>query len=419
MAKLIIEGGTPLNGELVVGGAKNEVLKLIPLGIILDGSLRVNNAPRINDVFTQLEIFKSLGGRVSFEGQTIDLDASSINSFEVDKALLERLRASIVFAGALLARFGQTTISCPGGCVIGARSIDTHLDAFRQAGVNIKTENDTHILIASSPAQKRLEIHLKEKSVTATENLILYLAKGKLEATVSNIAIEPEVMDLIDVINRAGGKIEMSGENQIEIEGRENLSLDSVEALPDRIEAGSLAIAITATGGEGSVYPYPAKHLETFTKVLQDCNINISVQDDRATISKSSDIKPFQIETAPYPGFPTDLQSPMSLIAAIATGKSTIDEKMFDNRLGYINELKAMGLNAEIIGTNRVEIDGPTQFTARDIESLDLRSGITVLIAAMMADGESVLNKAEIVDRGYENIEVKLNKAGARIKRVL
>lgn len=418
MAKLIIDGKTPLDGELVVSGAKNEVLKLIPFSILLEKPLKINNAPHISDVLTQLEIFSLLGGRYDFDGSTIGLDASPISSFEVDKALSEKLRASIVFAGALLGRFGRAKISCPGGCVIGARSIDTHLDAFRQAGVNIRVEKGTYYLNTNDPRTERFDINLKEKSVTATENILLYLARGKKSASISNIAIEPEVMDLIEIINKSGGKIEVKGENHIEIIGAEELEIDKVCALPDRIEAGTFAIAIAATGGKGTVYPYPAKHLETFTSTLQKCGVNIAVNNDRAIISRSLDVSPFQIETAPYPGFPTDLQSPMSLIAAIADGKSIICENMFDNRLGYVKELKEMGLNAEIISNNRAEIIGPTNFIARNIESLDLRSGITVLIAAMMAEGKSVLDKAEIVDRGYENIENKLNAIGARIERV-
>lgn len=416
MAIFEIIGKTKLSGELKVSGAKNEVLKLIPLSLLIDGDLLIENAPNISDVAVQLEIFRSIGGTATFSNSSINLNSEGVRQSEIPIQLSQKLRASIVYAGVLLSRFKKAKIACPGGCVIGPRSIETHLDAFRQAGVRVEDE-EGFVELDASDIPEQVEITMAEKSVTATENIILFFAKGKTRARIKNIAVEPEVMHLVEVINGAGGSISITGDNELEIIGVEKLCVEKVEALPDRIEAGTFAIALVATGGEGTISPYPDKYLETFTNKLIECGVDIKIENSKATISKAENLKPFEIETAPYPGFPTDLQSPMALIAAIAQGKSRIKETMFDNRLGYINELKEMGLDAEVIDEHQVEINGPTQFRPCTIESLDLRSGITVLIAALMADGKSILKKAEIVDRGYENIEKKLCNVGARITR--
>lgn len=417
MAIFEIVGKTSLNGHVNISGAKNEALKLIPLAILLGGDFQMKNVPAISDVVTQSEIFKALGGRADFESGILSLNSSGISSFKIPDELSAKLRASIVYAGPLLAKFGRAEFSCPGGCVIGARSIETHLDVFAQAGVKIEQEDGYFSLDAREVKDKQLNIELSEKSVTATENIILFLCLGSNHAKIKNVAVEPEVMHLIKVINDAGGNISIENDNVLVVSGVQELSLDVAEVIPDRIEAGTFAIAIAATGGEGTVDPYPAEYLESFTQKLIESGVDITIDGSRAIIKKSSNLRPIQIETAPYPGFPTDLQSPMSLVAAVADGKSFIKESMFDNRLGYLKELESMGLRVSILNEHEAEIEGPTEFKPKVIDSLDLRSGITVLIAATMSQGKSILKKAEIVDRGYEKIETKLNSLGAKIKR--
>lgn len=417
MANFEITGKTSLCGEIRVSGAKNEALKLISLAVLVPDEFVLDNVPRLKDVMTQLEIFEALGGKYKFEDSKLTLNSNEINSAEIPDELSGKLRASIVYAGSLLSRFGRAKIPCPGGCVIGSRSVETHLDAFRQAGVLVK-DRDGCFNLTSSDGTDDLDIKLCEKSVTATENIILYLSVGQRRARVSNIAIEPEIMHLIESINQSGGDIIFDGDNQVVIKGVPSLKSSSTIVIPDRIEAGTFAIAIAVTGGEGSVFPYPSKYLEALTDQLISCGINIRIENDRAIIGKSDKIKPFSIKTEPYPGFPTDLQSPMSLVASVANGESAINEAMFDNRLGYLNELKGMGLNVEILNKHEAKIFGPAKLAPGVIDSMDLRSGITLLIAAMMAEGKTILKDAEIIDRGYENIEKKLNNAGAKIVRV-
>lgn len=416
MANFEITGRTKLNGTLHVSGAKNEVLKLIPLSVLIEGDFEIKNAPNISDVASQIEIFKALGGKSEREGSILKLNSQYLENKALPINLSSKLRASIVFAGPLLSRFKTASIPCPGGCVIGDRSIETHLDAFRQAGVSVQKQEDAYILNTEKESGE-FEITLREKSVTATENIILYLCKGILEAKISNYASEPEIIHLIETINSAGGKISVINENEIFIKGVQSLKLEEATAIPDRIEAGTFVIAFVATGGEGVVSPYPSRYLEAFTQKLTRCGVNIKIQNNDAIITRSDDIRPFNIITAPYPGFPTDLQSPMSLIACLADGVSHINESMFNNRLGYLRELEAMGAAISIINNNEADIKGPAYLRPGIIESLDLRSGITLLLAAMMCDGKSILKNAEIIDRGYENIEEKLNSAGANIIR--
>jgi len=418
MSFFVINGKKVLSGDVEVSGAKNEVLKLIPLSLILSGPITIENAPRILDVVKQLELLRLLGGTYEFEGSSLTINAQEISNFTLNRDLSTELRASIVYTGALLSRFKRANIFCPGGCAIGLRSINSHLEAFKQCGVEISLEQNGSYYLEAKKTEGEVSVELAEKSVTATENLILYLAKSSLVATISNFAREPEVMDLVRIINEAGGKILENSDQTLTIEGVEDLSIDSAKVLPDRIEAGTFALAIAVTGGSGTVSPYPQDGLEIFTKTLQNCGVNIKVNDNVAHIEKTEKtIRPFEIETAPYPGFPTDLQSPMSLLAAIAGGSSIIKEKMFDNRLGYIKQLEKMGLKVKFNNPNEVEITGPSSLQAADMESPDLRSGITLLIASLMAEGESIIKKAQIIDRGYERIEQKLNDLGAQIVR--
>lgn len=412
-----INGKKTLQGDVKISGAKNEVLKLIPFSLLLEETIKINNSPRIKDVVKQLEIFKSISGKYSFDGSTLTLDSTAVSSYLIDQELSSELRASIVFTGPLLARFGRANICCPGGCAIGARSIESHLDAFRQAGVEIKKNGDGTFYLETKQREGVLDINLQEKSVTATENILLYLVKSSFEATISNIAIEPEVIDLIGVMNRSGGDIEIIGDNKLKVRGVSRLSISEVVAMPDRIEAGTFALALAVTGGRGTVSPYPAEHLEAFTEVLKKCGVKIEIENNVAKIEHSDNLKRFEITTAPYPGFPTDLQSPISLLAAIADGESVINETMFDNRLGYLRELSRMGVRVEILSQNVAKIIGPNSLSPAIMESPDLRSGITLLIAALMAEGVSTIKKAEIIDRGYESIENKLNQLGAEIVR--
>ncbi|MDH4358538.1 MAG: UDP-N-acetylglucosamine 1-carboxyvinyltransferase [Candidatus Berkelbacteria bacterium] len=415
MNKFIIRGGKSLRGRVEISGAKNEALKIIALSIILRGELTIKNTPIIRDVLTQLEILKSLGASFSLDEHTLQINSAAISSGDIKSPLAAQLRASIILVGPLLSRFGEVETLCPGGCLIGARSIDTHLNAFSQLGAEISTEKDKIKLSLEAPKKER--VRLKERSVTVTENMILYLAGKPGKVTVENCAIEPEIIGLIEAVRKSGAKVDFESERAISIEGSADLSLSEVEIMPDRIEAATFAIALLVTGGEGEIRPFQKDFHEAFLKKLGEAGANYQVEADTLKILKTGSFRPIDVETAPYPGFPTDLQSPISLIAAKANGISNINEKMYEGRLQYLNQLEKMGVRVKIIDVHRAQIEGPCRLRSTKIESLDLRAGITLLIAALIAEGETVIQGAEIIDRGYEKVEEKLRNLGADIER--
>jgi len=415
MAILEISGGIPLKGTVTISGAKNEALKVIAFAVSLKSKITVENVPDISDIKSQLMIFEKLGGKYEFENNTLVLDSSEIGSYIVDREIGCKLRASIVYMGPLLTRFSKAEIPFPGGCVIGARPIDTHLDAFKQLGAQIE-ETDQYVKISLDNLTADV-VNLSEQSVSATENILLFASAVDSEILINNCAIEPEIVDLIKKLNSAGAQITQVEERSFKVRGKKSLSLEKCQIISDRIEAGSYLVAFLATGGEGKILNFPHEQLGSFLDVLKSAGASFVVENSSLTVGQSNELKPFEISTAPYPGFPTDLQSPMSLIASLAIGRSTINELMFENRLGYIEELKKMGLSAEIVDKHKAYIDGPSKLSPTEIESLDLRSGMTIVIAALMASGTSKIMKAELIDRGYEKIVEKLSGLGARIVR--
>lgn len=417
MGSFNIKGPKILSGKVRISGSKNEALKLIPLSICIKNAVTIKNVPAILDIHSQLEVFKYLGGTYEFNEDLV-LDSTNVSRSSIVCDEAKSLRASIVYLGPLLARFKKAQVPLPGGCAIGLRPIDTHLNAFRDLGAQIVKADD---LISLSIGQVTTDrVKLDEKSVSATENILLFLSATKCKVTVSNCAVEPEVLHLIEILKQAGAKIKKIDDRVFEVEGREDLEIKNIEVMPDRIEAGTFAIAFLATGGEGEIAPFEENHLQSLVDVLKKCGAIIDIDKEKGIckIKSSKEYSAFNIVTGPYPEFPTDLQSPMALIASKANGISVINEKMFENRLGYLKNLGRMGLKHEIIDKHNAKITGPTDLHSAELESPDLRSGITMLLAAIMAKGESKINMAEVIDRGYENIEVKLNNLGADIKRI-
>lgn len=415
MARFRIVGGTKLRGCVQISGAKNEALKLIPLTILLNNEVKIINLPRISDVLSQLKILKSIGAEFNFKGHILSINCSNVNTAKVPDGVAERLRASIVLVGPLLARFGYADIPLPGGCLIGPRPIDTHTDSFEQLGAEYGVKNNRLKVRLEKPIGNKVK--LKEQSVTATENILMYAAGVEHDILIENCAIEPEIIGLIQAINDCGGSIQKISKRSFRVKGSKKMSKAEIEVMPDRIEAGSFAIAFLATGGEGEISLVRENDLEIFFDLLEQINANFEIRNGNLKIHKSDNLKPFKIKTAPFPGFPTDLQSPISLLAARAKGRSFITEAMYENRLSHIIELKKMGLKAEIVDKQNVKIDGPCRLRSTEIESPDLRSGITLLIASLMAEGETIINNVEVIDRGYEKIEEKFKTLGAKIVR--
>jgi len=414
MEQFNITGPIKLSGKVKVSGSKNEALKIIPLAVILNKPVKVKNVPKIKDIASQIEIFRFLGGSADF-AESLKLDSKNIKSHSIVCNASKSLRASVVYLGPLLSKFKKAQLPFPGGCAIGLRPIDTHLRAFADLGAEISCCHD--VVSVAIDKIKNNKITLAEKSVSATENIVLFLASQEQKVEISNCAIEPEIIHLIGILNEAGAKIKKIGERCFEVWGNKNLSLQEIEVMPDRIEAGTFLIAFAATGGEGEIEPFRQDQVGSLIDVLRQCGVTIKIKNGVCLVKGKDIYKPFKIKTGPYPEFPTDLQSPMSLLAANARGVSIIKEEMFENRLNYLENLGKMGLQYRLINNNYTEITGPVQLKGATVLSTDLRAGITILIAGIMAKGQSVIRGADIIDRGYEDVENKLSQLGAKITR--
>lgn len=417
MSKFIIRGGKPLNGKIKAGGMKNAATPIIAAALLTDEECVIGNVPRISDVERMLDILKSLGVQVAWTGENeITICAKDADIKSLDEAAVKCMRSSILFLGPLLARFKKVSIPEPGGCIIGNRPPDTHFYALEKLGAKVTRENghynlETGKLIGAN-------IVLPEFSVTATENLLMAacLAEGKTEVKLA--AAEPHVQDLIKFLNSMGAKISGAGTHSLVIDGVGSLHGARHSLIPDQIEIGTLAVAATVTRGEVTIENIIPEYLDIILLKLKEAGGNFEIGDNFLKIKPSAGLRAFKLQTLPYPGFPTDLQAPFGVLATQCEGTSLIQDPMFEGRMGYIGELVKMGANAIVADPHRVVITGPTPLAGQEIKSFDLRAGATLIIAGLIASGETVINEAEIVDRGYEEIERRLASIGADIERI-
>ncbi|MFA4880512.1 MAG: UDP-N-acetylglucosamine 1-carboxyvinyltransferase [Candidatus Doudnabacteria bacterium] len=418
MAKFIIQGGKKLNGEVTVQGAKNAATPILAASLLVQGSTVLENVPNILDVEKMKRILERLNMEVAsdFQSHRVQLNAMAVKSRSLNFPEVREMRSSILLVGPLLARFGRVKIPHPGGCHIGARSIDTHLDALRSLGVKIRHEKDCYVL--ETKALKGAEVVLEEFSVTATENLIMAAVAANGRTVIKLAASEPHVQDLARFLKQAGAKIQGAGTHTIVIEGVKTLRGVRHKIIPDMIEAGTLIIAGLITGGTVKVKNLDPGHLEIFLKKLEETGARLVVGKDYVQTLPSPRFNALKIQTLPYPGFPTDLQAPFAVLLTQAQGESMVHDPMYEGRLKYLGELKKMGGRVEILDAHRAKIFGPTKLRGRKITSLDLRAGATLVLAALAASGRSTIERAEEIDRGYENIEGKLKALGAEIRRV-
>lgn len=414
-----VVGGRKLKGEIEIKGAKNAALKIIPAAVLASSPSIIKNVPRISDIEKLVEIIRSIGAEIEFSGNEVKIDPRKINSFHLDEKLVKKLRGSIVLAGPLLSRFGEVILSQPGGCLIGARPIDDHLDVFEQMGINVKKEGDTFHLIGKPKAG---HVVLRKMSVTTTENAIMTAVLSEGTTYIHVAASEPEIKDLADYLNKMGAKIKGAGTNEIEIEGVSKLEGTQHSVLPDRIEAGTYIIAGLITNSEIVVGPVISHHNDIFFKKLKDAGAKFEIfeRDEKEYVKTlpggkfiASDIDP-----RPYPGFPTDLQPQYAVLMTQAEGKTEIFDTLFDGRFRYLEELRLMKANTEVLNPNRITIQGPTHLKGAEVSSLDIRGGAAVVLASLIAEGQSIINNIEFVDRGYEDIDGKLRKIGAQIERI-
>ena len=420
MAKFIINGSKRLFGAVDVSGAKNAALPIIAATILISGDVTLENVPVISDIQAMAEILIKMGSKIKISGNRMTINTDSINSDIVpDYDLTRNMRGSILIAGPLLARFGKIKIAQPGGCIIGSRPIDAHLEIFRQMGSKISEDGAYYIIEAKKI--KSGTIVLPELSVTTTENAIMALVSASGKSEIRLAAAEPHCEELANFLNLAGAKITGGGSHNIKISGVKKLSGNTKFSIsPDPIEIATYAIAAAVSRGEVVINNIRVDHLDMFLNKFREANINFKIDNtkNRLIINPTTIFRPVYIRTDVWPGFPTDLQAPFAVLLTQAQGTSRIFETMYEGRLNYLKELIKMGANAVIQNSHEALITGPTPLVGKEIDSLDLRAGASLIIAALIAQGETIINKIELVDRGYEKIDEKLRKLGAEIKRV-
>lgn len=418
MDKLIINGGVPLQGEVKITGAKNAVLGLIPAAILSRNVIVMDNVPQINDVQKMVNILRKLGVRIDSEGDVLTIDAREKISHDCSpyQDQTGRMRASYYLLGALLGRYHEAIVPLPGGCNIGDRPIDQHIKGFEALGAKVVIEHGQVKMKADRLVGT--DIYLDVVSVGATINIMLaaVLAEGK--TVIENVAKEPHIVDVANFLNKMGANIKGAGTDTIRIRGVEKLGSCSYSVVPDQITAGTYMMAAAATGGNVLVSGVIPKHMESVTAKLREMGADVTMEGDGLRVKNDKErLKACRIKTLPYPGFPTDLQQPMAVLMAIAEGNSMIQESIFENRFKYVDELRKMGANITISG-RIANITGVPKLSGTKIVSTDLRAGAAMVIAALVAEGESEVTGLQYIDRGYENLEGNFRDLGARIRRV-
>ena len=413
MSSYIIEGGKKLEGEVKVSGSKNASLPIMAASILSGKITTLYNIPNIYDTKTTLKILHLLGCNVSKKNGKIIIDSKDIKTQEIPDELMRKMRSSVVLAGAIIGRFKHAVFSYPGGCDIGTRPIDLHLKGFQKLG--IKIEENSGYIKCSCDKIVGSDIHLDFPSVGATENIILASVLAEGETVITNAAMEPEIVDLQEFLNKMGAKVKGAGTNVIKITGVKNLKDVSYNVMPDRIEAGTLLCMAAITGGDVLVNDVRIDHISPIVHKLEEAGTKILLSKNAIEIQAGKRLKAVDIKTMPYPGFPTDMQSVFASMLTLAKGSSMIVENIFENRYKYVNELKRMGAKITIEGKVAI-VKGVRKLVAADVTATDLRGGAAMCMAALAAKGKSKISNIEHILRGYENLDKKLTKLGANIK---
>ena len=413
MKSYIIEGGKKLEGTVKISGSKNASLPILAAKILSEKTNKLYNVPQIEDTKTTLEILKLLGCKIKQNSGKIEINSKHITKTEIPEHLMREMRSTVIMAGALLGRFKEVTFSYPGGCDIGSRPIDLHINAFKKLGVEITEEAG----FIKCKANKIIgtNIDLDFPSVGATENIILATVLSTGTTTINNAAMEPEIIDMVQFLKKMGAKIQGEGTNQIIIDGVEKLSGVSYNIMPDRIEAGTILCAVAATGGNVILDNVIPEHLTAVINKLEETGCKIEINNKKITLNAQKKLKPIDIKTMTYPGFPTDLQQIFATMLVKASGTSIIVENIFESRYKYISELRKMGAKVTVEGKTAI-IKGTRKINATTVVCTDLRGGAALVIAGLMAKGKSRVENIGYIQRGYENLENKLGSLGAKIK---
>ena len=416
MEKYVIHGGKPLSGEVVIGGAKNAAVAILPATILAGGKCLIENLPCISDVMASLQILSELGAGIRMVTRNIyEIDTTNINSTEVSNELSRQMRASYYFLGALLGRFGSGQVAMPGGCNLGPRPIDQHLKAFTAFGAEDSVEYGQ--IRVKADHLMGSHVFFDTVSVGATMNAMLAAATAQGTTVLENVAREPHIVDLANFLNMMGADIHGAGTDVIKIHGVRQLHGCNYSIIPDQIEAGSYMVAAAITKGDVTLRNVTPKHLEPITAKLRAAGCEIEEFDDALRIRRTGNLHPLKVKTMPHPGFPTDMQPLMTTLLTLADGTSIVTEGIWENRFRYVDELLRMGANIQVDGQVAV-IEGVRKLRPAPLRATDLRAGAAMIMAALSADGISEVDETIHIERGYENIVEKLQLLGADIRRV-
>ncbi len=407
--------GLKLRGTVKISGAKNAVLPAIAASLLTEDTLRLENVPLVKDVHTILTLMKGLGADYRLNGNSLSISMPRVLSDEASYELVRAMRASILVLGPLLARYGKATVALPGGCAIGSRPLDLHIHGLQKMGASISLEHGD--IKAEAARLHGAEVEFEKKTVTGTENLIMAAALAEGRTVLRNCASEPEVTSLCELLVKMGARIESAGPDVLSIEGVRTLGGASHRIIPDRIEAGTFLVAGALTQGDLLLTDIHPGHLETVVEKLKIAGAEVEVESDRMRIRGGADIRPQDITTSPYPGFPTDMQAQFMVLMTQALGTSIITETIFDRRFSHVNELLRLGANIEVQGDKAV-VKGRTPLSGAEVIATDLRASASLVLAGLIAGGETVINEIDHLDRGYERIEEKLRGLGASIERI-
>jgi len=417
MARIQINGGVPLEGEVWISGAKNAVLPILVASLLGDGPSRVSNVPHLQDVTTTMELLGRMGAQLSVgDGMQIEIDPRSMEHYEAPYDLVKTMRASILVLGPLVARYGRAIVSLPGGCAIGSRPVDLHLRGLQALGARVEVRNGN--IEARADQLKGARIIMDTVTVTGTENILMAATLARGTTVIENAAQEPEVVDLADFLVSMGAKIHGAGSNTITVEGVDRLQGTTYSVLPDRIETGTYLVGAAMTGGRVKCTRARPAHLDAVLDKLAETGADIHVGDDWVELDmRGRRPRSVDITTAPYPGFPTDMQAQFTALNTIAEGTGVITETIFENRFMHVQELQRLGADISVKGKTAI-VRGVRGLNGAPIMATDLRASASLVLAGLVAEGVTIVDRVYHLDRGYEIIEEKLSGLGARIKRL-
>lgn len=415
MDKIVIRGGERLIGEMEVSGSKNAVLPIFAASLLAEGENLFHQVPNLMDVRTIIRVLSNLGVKVGKEEKSYRVDATDISTHEAPYEMVKTMRASILVLGPLVARMGKARVSLPGGCAIGARPVNLHLMGLEALGAKIEIRHG--YIEAEAHGLRGASITFDIPTVTGTENLMMAAVMAKGKTTLQNAAMEPEVMELADVLTKMGAKIKGAGTSVIEIEGVRSLHAIEHTVIPDRIEAGTLMVAAGLTRGNIKLLRCPLHHMEAIVKKLRQSGMEIEPEGDGARVVGNRRIRSVDVKTLPYPGFPTDMQAQFMVLMSLAKGLSVISETIFENRFIHVSELIRMGADVRIVGNSAI-IQGVENLSGAPVMGSDLRASASLVVAGVGAEGVTEVSRVYHLDRGYEGLDKKLAQLGANIKRI-